>query len=72
VTQKLAAEHGLRVIDLLLAFQEAYAEHPPADGMQSDNPVFADRVSHPSVLGHRLVAQVVYDYLEAEGLLARP
>jgi lysophospholipase L1-like esterase len=68
VVRQLADQHGWLFIDLLPIFRKEYARQLPH--VENDNnPLFADRSSHPSPLGHRLAAQAIYEMLNTKGIL---
>jgi hypothetical protein len=51
-----AAEAGIPVLDLLPTFQQACLEKPGGACQLEDRYLFADVWMHPSVYGHKLVA----------------
>lgn len=55
-----AREKGIRSLDLLSAYE----------GMDFRSLQVAPADPHPSALAHRLAAERIFEYLEAEGLLS--
>ncbi len=70
VTRQLADQHGWLFIDLWPLFRQEYVRQLSHHHVENDNnPLFADRSSHPSPLGHRLAAQAIYEMLNTKGIL---
>lgn len=64
----LAAREGLPVVDGPGLFASRRVEAAPPEGFPSTWPCLYDWV-HPSVLGHRLIGEALFEVFEAEGWL---
>lgn len=70
VLRRIGAESNIPMLDLLTPYREQYNRDPGKVEEDSDNPLFADFYSHPSLLGNRIAVQTVVQSLEEIGFIS--